>query len=219
MTGSPDDPVDPAEPIDLSEFDRAPGASPNGGFNLTTDGERCGAKNRQGKPCKRHPSHGTKRCHLHGGSSPQAIAKAARDKHQREVIEQVNKAIVKFDIEPVENPLTALKELAGEILKWKEILLDKVQLLDKIRYSTEFNEQVRGEVLLYERAVDRAIQVLATIARLNIDERLAAVTESQAKMIEDALFSAFDAAGIPITEPDQREAVAVAFGRHLAIVG
>jgi hypothetical protein len=194
MTGSPDDPVDPAEPIDLSEFDRAPGASPNGGFNLTTDGERCGAKNRQGKPCKRHPSHGTKRCHLHGGSSPQAIAKAARDKHQREVIEQVNKAIVKFDIEPVENPLTALKELAGEILKWKEILLDKVQLLDKIRYSTEFNEQVRGE-------------------------RLAAVTESQAKMIEDALFSAFDAAGIPITEPDQREAVAVAFGRHLAIVG
>lgn len=34
--------------------------------------ERCGAKRRNGEPCRKWPLAGTNRCRLHGGASPQA---------------------------------------------------------------------------------------------------------------------------------------------------
>jgi hypothetical protein len=211
--------ADDHTPVDLDAINPRDGASRNGGFNVVHDGPRCGAKTRTGGECKKHPANGTKRCKFHGGATPAAIAKAEREAHMRDLEEQVGKAVRRLNIEPVEDPLTALKLLAGEVLEWKRALLEKIQLLDNLRYSTEFNEQIRGEVLLYERSLDRCLNVLATIAKLNIDERLAAVTESQAKMLEDCLFAAFEAAGVPITDPDRREAVAVEFGRHLAVAG
>ncbi len=44
--------------------------------------KKCGAKNRQGKPCRKHPMKGKQRCGLHGGKStgaitPKGIATAA----------------------------------------------------------------------------------------------------------------------------------------------
>ncbi len=35
--------------------------------------KKCGAKNRQGKPCRKHPMKGKQRCGLHGGKSTGAI--------------------------------------------------------------------------------------------------------------------------------------------------
>lgn len=207
------DTPDAPEPADLDAIQKRPYA-PYGGYNLA-DGPRCGAKTRSDGKCKRHPANGSKRCRFHGGNSPQVIAKHQREQHQQQVEKEIQKALLDLDIRPVENPLTALKLLAGEVIAWKDALLQKVQLLDKLRYSTEFNEQIRGEVLLYERALDKCATVLATIARLNIDERLAAVEERQVKMLEDGLFAAFEAAGIPVTDPDLRETVAVAFGSQL----
>lgn len=37
---------------------------------------RCGAKKRDGTPCRKFPMLGGRRCRLHGGASPQAVAKA-----------------------------------------------------------------------------------------------------------------------------------------------
>lgn len=39
--------------------------------------DRCGAKTRDGLTCQNRPMLGTNRCRMHGGSSPQAQAKAA----------------------------------------------------------------------------------------------------------------------------------------------
>ena len=36
----------------------------------------CHAKTRAGAPCGHHPMHGQRVCHMHGGKSPQAKAKA-----------------------------------------------------------------------------------------------------------------------------------------------
>lgn len=177
----------------------------------------CGAKTRRGDgpPCRRRPAKYQKRCKLHGGAAPRALAKAEREAHQAKIEEDIQRAMRKLNIEPVTDPLSALQLLAGEVLEWKRILLEKVEQLDTWRYSTDFSEQIRGEILLYERAIDRAVNVLATIARLNIDERLAAVTEAQAARLEGAMFEAFDIVGIPITDPDTRERVLVAFADNV----
>lgn len=177
----------------------------------------CGALTRRGDgpPCRRAPAKGQKRCRLHGGASPQAIAKAERVAHQQKLERDIERALAKFDIQPVTDPLTALQLLAGEVLEWKRILLEKVSNLETWRYSTDFSEQIRGEILLYERAIDRAVNVLGTIARLNIEERLTAVTEAQAARLEGAMFDAFEIVGIPITDPELRERVLVAFADNV----
>lgn len=140
---------------------------------------------------------------------------------RKEVIKQERKARVairRLKITPVEDPLTALKELAGEVIAWKQAMQDKVKELEHLRYRGEHAEQIRAEVVLYERAIDRCVSTLSVIAKLNIDERLAAITERQAEMLEQGLMAAFEEAGIPITDQEVRLKVARSFGRHLQLV-
>lgn len=183
-----------------------------------SESERCGAAARPDSPrtdpCKRWPTKGEKRCKLHGGRH----RSSAKKDHQRKVTDVAAKALRKMNITPVDDPLTALKQLAGEAVAWKNEMAHLIANLTQIRYRTENSEQIRGEVQLFERAMDRCTAVLATIAKLNIDERLAAITEQQATMLTNALFAAFEAAGLGITDLDQKKAVTVEFGRHLALV-
>lgn len=178
----------------------------------------CGAKPRPGAerqhPCRKPVSPGTTRCNLHGGKSPRAQAKAARDQLEA----QVDKAIAKLDIAPVEDPLTELSKLAGRVLAWEESMRGHVDKLRSLRYESANGEAIRGEILLFERAMDRCAMVLGLIAKLNIDDRLARITERQAEMLESALFAAFEEAGLTIADTGKRERVATAFGRHLSLV-
>jgi hypothetical protein len=179
------------------------------------DDNRCHAKNRRSVRCGNGSLPGQQVCRLHGGSSPQAKRKAA----ERVLEDQARKALDKLDIQPVDDPLEALSQLAGQILAWKDLLAERVkELQGKYRYETEFNEAIRGEVVLFERAMDRAVQVLAVIAKLNIDERLAAITERQAGMLENALFAAFEAYGFTLDDADHKQNVLTAFTAELAVI-
>lgn len=166
-------------------------------------------------PCKNFPMHGEKRCHKHGGAHKGHAAKVAAMKLQS----KIDRAVRKLDISPVGDPLTALSLLAGEVLAWKDEMARHVGMLHSIRYSTDTAEQTRAEVTLFERAMDRCATVLVQIAKLNIDERLAAITEQQATMLTNALFAAFDEAGFSVTDVDKKKAVTGAFSRHLRLVG
>jgi hypothetical protein len=115
------------------------------------------------------------KCHAHGGRSPQAKAKAA----QRQVEAKASAALSREDIEPIDNPLVALQQLAGEVVRVKDFLGKRVEVLDELRYRGIGGEQVRGELQAYGAALDRSIRVLESTARLNIDDRLARVTEVQ----------------------------------------
>lgn len=174
----------------------------------------CRGTNRAGNPCGRPPMKGAFVCASHGGKAPQVKAAAAR----RLAEEQARAALDAMSIEPVDDPLTELGKLAGQVVAWKDLLADKVHVLQEYRYSTEYNEAIRGEVILFERAMDRCAAVLGLIAKLNIDERLAAISETQAQMLEDALFAAFDAAGLTISDADTKEQITREFARHLAVV-
>lgn len=182
-------------------------------------GPICGAAPRKGSkrtwPCKRAPIIGQERCRQHGG-----IHRNTKSERRKAILErQINAAVRKLDITPVEDPLTELKKLAGEVLAWKNEMSRHVGILENLRYRAgDGGEQIRGEIQLFERALDRCAAVLTAIAKLNIDERLAAISEQQAQMLATALFAAFDEAGLGITDNIQKKAVAKAFHRHLSLV-
>lgn len=113
---------------------------------------------------------------------------------------------------PVDNPLTELAAVAGRARAWMELMQSRVELLLQIanddteaaaseraggmRYRDTSGEQLRAEVGLYERAMDRLGKFLTDYARLDIDNRLAAITTSQADRVIDAIDAALAAAGI-----------------------
>lgn len=182
------------------------------------ENQRCGAAPKAGskrtEPCNKWPVKGEKRCRFHGGVHKHSAKTQAR----YQTNEAVKKAVRVLDIKPVEDPLTALKLLAGEVLAWKDEMARHVGDLTHIRYRTENAENLRAEVELFERAMDRCATVLSIIAKLNIDERLAAITEQQAAVLTTALFTAFEAAGLRITDTTMKKAIAKNFGASLRLV-
>lgn len=171
----------------------------------------CGAPKRQGEgTCEKRAGWGTKhvgigRCKNHGGSTPSHVKNA--------VEVQARAELARLNVAPVTDPLTALGQIAGEVLAWKDAMAEKVNELKSLRYSTENGgEQLRAEVALYTSALDRCERFLSSMARLDIDERLARVTIAQKLMIVRAVEAALASAGV--AGPAAAEAKRVA-ARHL----
>lgn len=150
----------------------------------------CGAAKRQGDggPCRKpagwgtsHPGRG--RCRLHGGSTRSQSKRAADE----EIEERARAVLARLDVAPVGNPLAELQKLAGQVLAFKDAIGRMVNELESIRYETEFGEQLRAEVALFERAMDRCERVLVAMARLGIDERLAKIEEAKARIVIEAV--------------------------------
>jgi hypothetical protein len=167
------------------------------------DKKRCSARSsRTGDPCKLWAIRGGTVCNKHGGRAPQVKAAA----EARRVEQDIAATLGKLDIRPVHDPLTALAELAGEITAWKELAAERVAALKDLaaRNFLSGSDEVHAEIQVYERALDRCVHVLATIARLNIDERLVKISQQQADLVKQALLGALDDAGLP--REQQREA-------------
>lgn len=219
-------PDDIPEPIDLDGYRKYPDRSKepirdgyrlDGKVLIGPDGNaRCSAKarNAPGGVCHSYKIRNQARCRIHGGSTQRGKEKAAYAKVER----QMRAYLEQFDIGPIHDPLTALKTLAGEVVAWKDAMRAKVEEMDRLHVSTEYGETAKAVVQLFERAMDRASDVLFKIAKLNIDERLAAVTEHQAQMIEEGFFAALEEVGIPLLDLDTREKVAVAYAKHLSVI-
>jgi hypothetical protein len=178
------------------------------------DKKRCTAhSSRTGDPCKLWAIRGGTVCNKHGGRAPRVKAAAAA----RVVEQEITATLGRLDIKPIHDPLTALADLAGEITAWKELAAERVSALKDLaaRNYTSGSDEVRAEIQVYERALDRCVHVLATIARLNIDERLVKISQQQADLVKQALLGALDDAGLP--REQQREA-ATHLARRLRLV-
>lgn len=143
----------------------------------------CTANRKSGGLCTGPRVKGHRVCRMHGAGSPQARAKAAG----RLADEAARTAVGKLGFTAVDNPLEALRTLAGEVTAFKDALRGHVEKLEQLRYEGEHAEQVRGEVAIYERALDRCATVLTAIARLNIDERLATIESAKVDKIVGAI--------------------------------
>lgn len=176
---------------------------------------QCKGTRRDGSRCTAPPMKGQLVCRMHGGSSPQARAKAAV--RQRE--QAIDDTLGKLGYAPVEDPLSALADLAGEVLAWKQQAAEHVarlKAMSRDNFATG-GEEVRADILVFERGMDRAITVLATIARLNIDERLARISDEQAKAWSEFLRGVMTDPALSLST-GQRAEVKGAIERHLAAV-
>jgi hypothetical protein len=127
--------------------------------------------------------------------------------------QQAGAELAALDVAPVGDPLAQLALLAGQAVAWKDAMAGRVNHLAGLRYEgTGSGEQLRAEVALWERALDRCERVLVAMARLNIDERLVKITEGQADLMEKALRATLAEIGLDLEE---QERAARALGRHL----
>lgn len=142
-----------------------------------------------------HPGIGA--CRLHLGNVRNHRTAAANEQAQRQ--------LARLDLPPVNDPLTALADIAGQVVGFKDVVADRVNALSAIRFTDDKGaEQLRSEVALFERALDRCEKFLTSMARLNIDERLAAIEQQKVDMVTAALSAAL--AELGLTEDQQREA-------------
>lgn len=162
---------------------------------------RCGSRKRQGDgtcalPAGWGTDHpGTGSCKHHGGST--------RNHRKAAVEAQARAELARLDVPPVDDPLSELARITGQVIAWKDAIAAKVNELTSLRYENENGgEQLRAEVGLLERAFDRCEKFLSSMARLNIDERLAAISEQRAEVIFTVLVTALERAGIEPAKVD-----------------
>lgn len=176
---------------------------------------KCTARSSAGTgPCGNYPVRGSTVCRNHGGSAPQVKAKAQERIAEGEA--QATLAALREvlgPVEPVVNPLLELSRIAGEALRWKQVIAGRVAELEQLRYKGASGEQVRAEIALFERALDRCSTVLANIVRLNIDERLATITERQGHTIAAVISTVLEQLDLGDKVGEVRELVAVELER------
>lgn len=157
---------------------------------------RCTAKRSNGTPCSNYAMNGGLVCHAHGGLAKQVKAKYTESATE----DRVRALLARVDVEPISDPLSEMAKIAGEAVAWKDAIRDRVNELTSVRYSTEGGEQLRAEVALFERAMDRCEKFLTAMARLNIDERLARISERQADIIIKAVTATLADRGLSTEE-------------------
>lgn len=173
----------------------------------------CRHKRQDGGPCHQwRLVGGLDVCRKHGGKS---LEKLREDGRARALEAEAQRLLYQRDAPPVTDPLSALQRLAGRAAAWEDIIGEKVNELRSLRYSTEGGEQLRAEIAVMERAMDRVGKLLVDIAKLNIEGRLATVREATAQMLEQALQAALASSGCDL---DGQQRAQEAFRRNLKVV-
>lgn len=156
---------------------------------------KCGRKAKStGEPCTRPAGPGGIPCRFHGGAAKKLRAVG----HLRLAEQRATELLARMDVEPTADPLRELSKLAGQVLAWRDVCADMVNKLTSVRYDggEAAGEQLRAEVALFERALDRCTTVLVAIAKLDIDARLARISEAQAEVVVRALEAGLTAAAV-----------------------
>ena len=159
----------------------------------------CTGRRKDGQPCGGSALRGADKCRMHLGKRTAVV----------KLEQQARAELARLNLPPVEDPLSALSAVTAEVLAWKDQMAGLVNDLTSVRYEAESEhgsggEQLRAEVALWERALDRCERFLASMARLDIDNRLAKITEARAAVIITVFLTALDAGGV---SGGQRDAV------------
>ena len=90
---------------------------------------------------------------------------------------------------PIENPAVALAKIAGILMAAFEEAGARVNALSGLSVMTlAGGEQLRGEVLVWEKLIGHLRGILVDMSKLNLDERLVRLEERRADMVAEALF-------------------------------
>ena len=139
----------------------------------------CAHVSKNGRRCASRPATGYPLCQTHLSTA------------SIEEIALVRGKDVSFDKirgQLVNNPLEELAHLVSEVVVYKDYCAEQVaKLRGDHRYEGRSGEQLRAEVALYERSLDRVGKLLIEWSRLNIDERLMRIEEAKAAAIIEVI--------------------------------
>jgi hypothetical protein len=177
--------------------------------------ERCKAHRRDGSRCGRWPTTGSRTCRSHGSGAPQVQRAAARRVAEARTL----RILAKHGTELGDNldPLTALQVVTAQTVTLKEDLAARVaeMKVETWRYQDRNGgEQLRSEILLFERALERTARLLIDTSKLNLDARLVRISEMQVAAMIAVLSASLVELGV---DPDDQHVRSVV-GRQLAMV-
>lgn len=191
--------------------------APSGKTRRTRDkrpARPCKCTRQDGSPCPKFAMAGQLVCSQHGGMGARSRAKGARV-----IAEDKARAVLaRLGVPPVENALEELQKVAGQVIAWKDACAEMVNRLreEEIRYEGKLaGELLRAEVLLWERSLDRSIQVLNALARCQVEERLTMIRERDAERIAGAWAAAMRLSGL---DAEGQARARRAFNYHLRII-
>lgn len=176
------------------------------------------SEQRGGACCKHDPMRGQTTCTHHGGKAGYRRRVGATVVAEAKVVAAARKLIPDVaDREAIANPLEKLLELASEADAFRESLRILSNKLDnKIRYfGAAGGEQLRAEVATYRVAMRDTADLLVAIAKLDIEERLARISERRLDLVMKALTSGLADAELP---DEMQRTVIANVGRHLRLV-
>lgn len=158
-----------------------------GGHESHQIGACCGAllRDKSGRFCKRPAGAGTDHvgagpCKLHLGST-RNHRKAA---HLKLAERAAAESLADEGYEPVTNPIEVLADVAGQARGWLARCASLVANIESYRYESDKSiEQLRAEVVLYERAMDRLARLVETLAKLGFEERRTELAESESRRV------------------------------------
>lgn len=168
---------------------------------------------RTGQRCKRTPCPGLAKCSTHCGLSKTERQRAAEDAR---LLRQATAELARLDVQPVTNSLAELQWVAGVARAWLETAARLVNKLsdDAIRYEGRLQgEQLRAEILLLERSIERVANINTRIAKLGLDERLTTIHTRDGHDILNALNATLRDIGI--SSGDAWRAAHLNFGARL----
>jgi hypothetical protein len=189
--------------------------------------KRCRERFGQPDACHYFALEGTEppRCKNHGANAGSVIAKHAANnvielKTGNRLAEVLaDKGDRLLNPPPIENPLQELLDLAAEIKEFKNVMREMIMPLlleNKLRYTRDkVGEQIRAEIVLYERSLERLDRILTNISKLNILGKMAAIEERKVDAIERAMTLALQAANV---DAPQREIALKVLTRELKAV-
>lgn len=124
----------------------------------------------------RWPRDEEKLCRVHGGEAPASKAAGAA-RRAAKAAEKDAQALLGYTMDgKVEDPLAAMEGLAAMAIAMTQSLAERVNALTHLRYDAigPGTEQLRSEVALLERSMDRTARMLEMVQKHKPDGEAAA---------------------------------------------
>lgn len=169
-----------------------PHEDPGPGESLMDRPQCTAMSKRSGERCRNRPLIGAKTCRFHGSANGRSVAAAARRVAEASAVQAIRAdagaVLSHASTVPIDDPLDVLARLASEAAAWKDALGARVNALLEVRFTSSFGaEQLRAEVALYERAIDRMARLLEALVKLDFDGRRVRISEAQGALFVEVI--------------------------------
>lgn len=191
-------------------------SNPAQGSGETQSRATCGAKTRDGDPCRNPPMSGATRCRMHGGATPRGRAAAERRLAEAEAVRHVTAFGARTDVTAPEALLELVQSKAAEVAYWDgrvaELGDDERAGLLVAKTEQGFGPQgpVDTEtrqagphvfVVMLHKAQDQLAAYSAAAIRAGVDRAMVEAVTLQAAWLLPLLYEAITAARASAEEP------------------